>query len=187
MGLGIATQIGRLYVHCQVVEFATRVRVLGWDNALHRLSRMDKRSLLPILRRHGARVGERCDIEPGIVFHNCQGFDGLQIGDDCHVGKGCLLDLRGGIRIGSRVTVSMRCNLITHHDFGRSSRGVMYPSDAGGVTLQDDVYLGAGVTVLKGVEVGRGSVAAAGAVITQDHGPGKLLAGVPARVAKVLA
>jgi acetyltransferase-like isoleucine patch superfamily enzyme len=50
------------------------------------------------------------------------------------------------------------------------------------VVLKDHVWVGARVTILKGVTIGEGSVIAAGAVVTHDVPPRTLVAGVPARV-----
>jgi galactoside O-acetyltransferase len=47
--------------------------------------------------------------------------------------------------------------------------------------IEDDCWLGAGVTVMDGVRVGRGSVIGAGAVVTHDVPPYSIMAGVPAR------
>jgi acetyltransferase-like isoleucine patch superfamily enzyme len=48
--------------------------------------------------------------------------------------------------------------------------------------IEDDVWIGAHVTVLKGVRVGSGAVLGAGAVVTRDVPAGAIVAGVPAKV-----
>jgi maltose O-acetyltransferase len=49
------------------------------------------------------------------------------------------------------------------------------------VTIGDDVFLGTNAIVLKGVEIGRGSIVAAAAVVVDDVAPGTIVAGNPAR------
>ena len=47
--------------------------------------------------------------------------------------------------------------------------------------LEDDCWLGFGVTVIAGVRIGRGAIVAAGAVVTKDVDPYTIVGGVPAR------
>jgi acetyltransferase-like isoleucine patch superfamily enzyme len=169
-----------LYLVVLRLEFTLRKSVLGWENAALRLRTMDKRVVVQILRKNGAQVGEGCDIESGITLHNCSDLRNLRIGDGCHIGKNCLLDLASRIELGSRVTVSMGCCLITHTDVGKSQRTIDFPRSSAPIVLEPDVYLGCGVAVLSGVTIGRGTVAAAGAVITASTEANSLVAGVPA-------
>jgi galactoside O-acetyltransferase len=50
------------------------------------------------------------------------------------------------------------------------------------VTIEDDVWIGAGAILLPGVVVGAGSVVGAGAVVGSNVPPGVVVAGVPARI-----
>lgn len=52
------------------------------------------------------------------------------------------------------------------------------------VVVENDVWIGAHVTLLSGVTVGRGAIVAAGAVVTKDVPPYAVVGGVPARVIK---
>ena len=52
------------------------------------------------------------------------------------------------------------------------------------VIIEEDVWCGANVTILKGVRIGRGSIIAAGSVVTRDIPPYTIAAGVPAKVIK---
>jgi acetyltransferase-like isoleucine patch superfamily enzyme len=49
------------------------------------------------------------------------------------------------------------------------------------IVVEDDVWIGARVTVLAGVTLGKGTVVAAGAVVTRSTEPYSIVAGVPAR------
>ena len=52
------------------------------------------------------------------------------------------------------------------------------------MVIEDGCWVGANVTILKGVTIGRGSVVAAGAVVTRSCPPYSIVGGVPARVIK---
>lgn len=59
------------------------------------------------------------------------------------------------------------------------------PENDAPVVIEDDVWCGANVTILKGVTIGRGSVVAAGAVVTRSCPPYSIIGGVPAKVLKM--
>jgi serine acetyltransferase len=59
------------------------------------------------------------------------------------------------------------------------------PGDDLPVVIEDDVWIGTGVIILKGVRIGRGSIIAAGALVKKDVPPYSIVGGVPARRLKV--
>ena len=59
------------------------------------------------------------------------------------------------------------------------------PENDAPVIIEDDVWTGANVTILKGVTIGRGSVIAAGAVVTKSFPPYSIIGGVPAKLIKM--
>lgn len=59
------------------------------------------------------------------------------------------------------------------------------PENDAAVVIEDDVWTGANVTILKGVTIGRGSVVAAGAVVTKSCPPYSIIGGVPAKILKM--
>jgi virginiamycin A acetyltransferase len=58
------------------------------------------------------------------------------------------------------------------------------PATKGRIVVHDDVWIGQRAMILSGVDVGQGSVIAAGAVVTHDVEPYSIVAGNPARVVK---
>jgi len=156
-------------------------RLEGMNGVCRLLAFAPKRSVIPLLRAFGAQVGVDSDVETFIVVHNAEtDFRNLTIGSGCHVGKQTFFDLRAPIVIEDRVTISMRCLLLTHIDVGRSPVIERYPRQQASVRIAAGAYLGAGATVLPGVTIGAEAVVAAGAVVTRDVAPGTLVGGVPA-------
>lgn len=143
----------------------------------------------PWLRLLGARIGRRTILHD-VRFFNAyrRGFSGLEIGEDCFVGDECLFDLADGIRMGRQVTLAERVVVLTHMNVGYTDHPLQeaFPAMAAPVRFEDGCFVGASVTILAGVTVGRRAFVAAGAVVTHDVPPGAVVAGVPARVVRTL-
>ena len=92
---------------------------------------------------------------------------------------------------GAIITTNVRIGRHTHlnvqatvsHDCRLGEYVTVAPMTAisGNVTLEDEVELGMGVSVVPGMTIGRASLVGAGAVVTRDIAPGMVAVGVPAR------
>lgn len=102
----------------------------------------------------------------------------FSIGEHSHVNPGCLIDYRGGVEIGSCVSISHRVMLITG---GHDVQSKEFCEIRKPIKIGDYVWIGAGATVLQGVDVGEGAVVAAGAVVVNDVAPFTIVGGVPAK------
>lgn len=188
MGIGFRKNINKLYIFYLKANFKTRKIFLGFENANIFLVRVDKRVLVPILRSNGAAIGDSCDIESGIIFHNCKDkFKNLSIGNNCHIGKNCFFDLKDKIVMKDKVTVSMGSKILTHLDMGKSELSKIYPPVQKSVVINNNCYIGAGATILMGVELGENCLVAAGSVVTKSFPANSLIAGVPAKLMKILS
>ena len=75
--------------------------------------------------------------------------------------------------------------LAVNHVYDDPSRPIIEQGiTAEGITVEDDVWIGAGAIITDGVRIGRGAVIAAGAVVTADVPPHTVVGGVPARILK---
>lgn len=117
-------------------------------------------------------------------FFTEHGLD-TRFGENVFVNQGCTFMDGGGISIGDNVMIAPKVNLITGgHPLPLSERRE-YTASAP-IVIEDDVWIGAAATVTQGVTIGKGSVIAAGAVVTRDVPPATLAAGISARVIRPL-
>ncbi len=94
----------------------------------------------------------------------------ISIADRTQFNFGVHIEASHGITIGAGCRIAPRVVIVDKT-----------PDRSGPVTIEDDVWLATGVTVLPGVRIGRGSAVAAGSVVADDVPPGCLAAGSPAR------
>lgn len=59
-----------------------------------------------------------------------------------------------------------------------------FPENDKEVIIEDDVWVGANVTILMGVTIGRGSVIAAGSVVNKSSPPYSIVGGIPSKILK---
>ena len=85
------------------------------------------------------------------------------------------------VNIGNNVLIGANCQ-IGDRD-GHSNR---YKSSSKPITIEDDVWLGMNVTVLKGVTIGEHSIIGANSVVTKDIPANCIAAGNPCKVIKLL-
>ena len=105
----------------------------------------------------------------------------LEVGDDCVVHRHVLLDDRGGIRLGNRVSISDYANVYSH------THSIVDQKDVTSVAtvLDDDVRITYHATVLAGVHVGFNGMVGAVAVATKDVRAWHVNVGIPAKSVRV--
>jgi maltose O-acetyltransferase len=143
----------------------------------------------PVVKNWGRMViGDRTQLVSTIATLELVTMKGgtLDIGPRTLVNYGC------SIAAHERVTIGERCLIGTHaiiidNDFHRiEPERRLEPPESRPITIGDNVWLAARVTVLSGVTIGTDSCIAAGSVVVEDVPPRSLAGGVPARVIREL-
>jgi len=190
-----------LYHACEAVNggLAALRRVL-WDTPLF-LSQVEGRPRRLLL--YGGRpmligplsiqIGEGSRISGQTTFtgRGASHKPRLVIGSNCDIGWQTTIAVGTEVCIGNNVRIAGRAFLAGYpgHPLDAGDRAAGLPDldhQCGAIILEDDVWLATQVTVSAGVRIGRGTIVAAGSVVTKDLPPFVLAGGVPARVLRSL-
>lgn len=151
------------------------------------LRKIRNKMMLPFAVRKNVRYGKKLHVGPGSIIW---APSVMVIGDNVYIGKHCTIEVDG--RIGKHVLIANNVGLIGRHDHamrfvGKNIRESPWVGKDGKggkeqILIGDDVWIGYGAIVLSGVEIGRGAVIGAGAVVTHDVKPYAIVGGNPARL-----
>ena len=131
-------------------------------------------------------IGDRVLIDGRTVLVELVAHKGgqLSIGDSTFINYGTSISAHEEVRIGRGCLIG-NYTLIMDNDY-HDMRDHLMPGASAPIVIEDRVWLGARVTVLKGVRIGENSVIGAGSVVTRDIPAGVFAAGSPARVVREL-
>lgn len=119
------------------------------------------------------RFGKKCRIDRGTVVGAING--NVRFGNGCYVNRNCQIVSHESIEIGNNVIIGPN-TIIMDHDH-KLEEGVIkkqeYSTQA--IAIEDGVWIGANCVILKGVTIGKGSVVAAGSIVTHNCPANSLL------------
>jgi acetyltransferase-like isoleucine patch superfamily enzyme len=206
MANGIGALIARVVRRLLVIE--AQDRDAHRMKALEKVARIDPSALIAstaTIARHSGNsddisVGAKCSVHGHILVMPQGGR--VVIGEKCLVGPGSRVWSARSIDIGRYVMISHNVNIHDNisHSLSWSERRTeidqVYPGlnlmahgfdlKAAPIVIEDDVWIGYGASVMKGVRIGRGAVIGAGAMVTQDVAPFSVVIGNPMRVVRVI-
>lgn len=145
------------------------VQVLGW-----RRVRIGAQTI--VSADSWLNVNNRAVDEPAIV-----------IGANCFIGRRNFLSAGSLIRIGDYALTGVDCHFLGSdhlHATPFAPYATTGTTEGGEIVVGVNCWLGASVTVLKGVTIGFGSIIGAGSIVTRDVPPFSVAVGSPARVVK---
>ncbi|TCK84878.1 acyltransferase [Albibacterium bauzanense] len=117
-------------------------------------------------------------------------YQTISIGSDVFIGTGAsFIATKSFIEIGNKVmfgpNVTIRGGNHSTHIIGKYMADYTpkdkLKTDDQPVIIEDDVWVGTGVIILKGVRIGQGAIIAAGAVVTKDVEKYAIVGGIPAK------
>lgn len=170
------------------IERAVRIRYANKIHLGHGVF-LDEQTYLHACPQ-GITIGPGSIVMYGAVLHVYNFRDiphsGIRIGRDSLIGEYTIVRGQGGVTIGDRVYTSPFTQILAvNHIYSDPDRPIIEQGiTADGITIEDDVWIGAGAIITDGTRLGKGSVVAAGAVVTADVPPHTVVGGVPAHPLK---
>lgn len=128
-------------------------------------------------------IGSDNEVLHGVLLMSYGGT--IHIGDRCSINPYTIIYGHGkGTIIGNDVLIAGQCMFIpANHKFDDLDKEISKQGlESIGIVVEDNVWIGSGVKVLDGVRIGKGSVVAAGSVITKNIPPYSIVAGVPGKI-----
>ena len=133
------------------------------------------------------QLGDWVQVHRDVIIQTGAGGT-VTIGPEVRLQTRCILSaFKGHIIIGKGVGLAPNCVLYPYNHGVAPDKPVReQPLESkGGIIIEDEAWLGVGVTVLDGVRIGKGAVVGAGSIVTKDIPEGAIAFGVPARVIKM--
>lgn len=145
--------------------------------------------------RDKIKIGENTHIRGELLVFNYGGK--IVIGDDCFIGEGSRIWSGDSLTIGNDVLISHNVNIIdtNSHEINAVERSKRYKEllisghweDKGSIktapiVIEDFAWISFGVTILKGVKIGKGAIIGAKSVVMKDVPDWTIVAGNPAQV-----
>lgn len=154
---------------------------IGKDSIIERKSVVDPGEYGKII------IGDNCFIHQyGIL--KCYDRGVIKIGNNVSVNPYCVLYGIGDLNIGNNVRIAAHTVFIpANHNFSDITTPIYKQGiTAVGIKIDDDVWIGANVTILDNVRIGTHSVIGAGSVVNRDIPAYTMAAGSPCKIIKKL-
>ena len=160
------------------------IRAFKWRSKLGRLGKrvhLDKNIELMRFPKN-IFIGDDVVVKEGARICSCNESATITIGDRTTVGYHTFIFASSNISIGNDCLIAPFVYLVdSNHQIKREPLINQQPNETAPITINDDVWIASNVTILKGVEIGKGAVIAANSVVNKSIPPYEIWGGSPAK------
>ena len=104
--------------------------------------------------------------------------------DRARISSGALINSRGGLFVGENTGIADNCVILTDQHRYRGARTIPFDDvvDLKPVIIREYVWIGIGVMIMPGIEIGEGAIIGMGSVVTKNVPPLAIVLGNPAEI-----
>ncbi len=124
----------------------------------------------------GIKIGKGSVVHTKVRFYDPRN---IVVGEDAIIGEGSILDGRAKLIIGNHVDIASEVMI---YNSQHNIESPNFEAEDEPVVIEDYVFIGPRAIILPGVKLCKGSIIAAGAVVTKDVPPYAVVGGVPAKI-----
>lgn len=147
-------------------------------------TKINKTAIIDLSYGGSIEFGENCEVGHGVMVLSYGGK--ISIGNAVSLNPYCVLYGHGNLEIGDGVRIAAQTVIIpANHNYQNRNEFIYQQGERClGINIEEDVWIGTGCKILDGVTIRKGTIIAAGAVVTKSTEPYGIYAGVPARKIK---
>ena len=170
----------KIYLGTQSFFHWILIKLLYRNRArMHVLNSIRGKFYVELMKKSSISIG-RFLMSRGPLYIKCMENAQLRIGDNVFFNHNCSITCAQKIEIGNNCMIANNV-VIVDHDHAITTEGSTSELISKEISIGNSVWLGANVTITKGVHIGDGAVIGANSVVLHDVEAHSVYAGVPAR------
>lgn len=127
------------------------------------------------------RLGARVALRDGVLL---AGTGRITVGDNSTINNECIIAAMEKVEIGANVMLAPRVYIldVDHRFESRATPIISQGYVIKPVVIEDDVWIGTGAVITKGVRIGKGAIIGSNSVVTRNIPPYSIAVGAPAKL-----
>ncbi|HOZ68238.1 MAG TPA: acyltransferase [Chitinophagaceae bacterium] len=145
----------------------------------------DKASIEVSSRGTNTVLGKNCVVDDFVKIKHVGGSGDIIIGDNVYLNSCTVIYSGNGVKIGSNTAIGPNTSIVPiNHKFEDKTKLISeqrFADSKGGIVIEEDVWIGAGVTILDGAYIRKGAVIGAGSLVNKEIEAYSINVGSPCR------
>jgi acetyltransferase-like isoleucine patch superfamily enzyme len=156
-------------------------------NHFHASAKISEKSVIEVSSRGTHTfVGQDSVIDDFVKIKHVGGTGDVVIGNHVFLNSFTVIYSGNGVKIGNNTAIGPNCSIVPiNHKFGDKNRLISeqrFADSKGGIIIEDDVWIGAGVIILDGAHIRQGAVIGAGSLVNKEVEAYSINMGSPCKV-----